>query len=348
MHRRGLLVVATALLLLAAAAVTWWTLGRGTDYERAVGWLPEDTLRVTWTDWAAVRAAARAPDPAAAAGAVEEFLGRAYDLDLTAGSALADATAAMRAPYGFSPLDVAWEVLGQARTGQVVLLGLEESVDVAALEARLRRLGYDEPPAGPGEGGTWQGGADLVAAIDRSLTPVLHNVAVLPDERVVVMSDAPAPVSAAVAVVRGEQAGLDAPLAAVAGTPVTAWLWAGDFACEDLAMSAADVEDQRVADALVEQAGGVSPLAGLVMASQPDGSVVVGMRFESDEQASRNLQPRVDLAAGEAPGQGGTFAERFRVASGEAEGEQVVIRLEPRDDFVLSDITAGPVLFATC
>ncbi|HEX4978344.1 MAG TPA: hypothetical protein VFV40_10810, partial [Nocardioides sp.] len=210
------------------------------------------------------------------------------------------------------------------------------------------RLGYDAPPDGPGTDGTWQGGADLVAALDPTLTPVMQNMAVVEDERLVVMSDAPGPVSSTVAVVAGDEAGLDAPLAGVAGTPVQAWLWADDFACEDLTMSDADPEDQRLADRLVEEAGGVSPLSGLVMARQPDGSVTVGLRFESDEQAAENLQPRVDLAAGEAPGQGGTFGERFRVTSGEADGRDVVMRLAPREEFALSDITSGPVLFATC
>ncbi len=73
------------------------------------------------------------------------------------------------------------------------------------------------------------------------------------------------------------------------------------------------------------------------------------MRFETSDQASANLQARVDLAAGDAPGQGGTFPERFTVTSGEADGETVVLRLEPTGArFVFSDITTGPVLFATC
>ena len=138
-------------------------------------------------------------------------------------------------------------------------------------------------------------------------------------------------------------------LTSVAGTPVTATLWAADFACEDLSMTSADEEDQRVAASLVEEAGGVSPLSGLVMAQQPDRSLTVGMLFESSDQASDNLQARVDLAAGDAPGQGGTFGERFTITSGEADGEAVVLRLEPRGtEYVFSDISTGPVLFATC
>ena len=250
-----------------------------------------------------------APGPGAGERAVAGFLDRAYEADLSAGSAVADATGVLDRRYGFSPLDVGWEVLGPARGGQVVVLELAEGADLSAIEGRLRRLGYDAPPDGPGTDGTWQGGADLVASIDPTLTPVMQNMAVVEDERLVVMSDAPGPVSATVSVIAGDEAGLDAPLTSVAGTPVQAWLWADDFACEDLTMSNADPEDQRLASRLVEEAGGVNPLSGLVMARQPDDSVTIGMRFENDDQASRNLQPRVDLAAGEAPGQGGTFED---------------------------------------
>lgn len=348
MHRRRVLLVLAVVVLVAGGVVAWRVLARPTDYERAVAWLPEDSLRVTWTDWAAVRAEVGAPRPGAGTGAVDGFLDRAYEADLSAGSAVVEATEVLDRRYGFSPLDVGWELLGQARDGQVVVLELAEGTDVAAVEGRLRRLGYDVPPDGPGTGGTWEGGADLVASIDPALTPVMQNMAVVEDQRLVVMSDAPGPVSATVAVVAGDGTGLDAPLTEVAGTPVQAWLWADDFVCEDLTMSNADPEDQRLAERLVDEAGGVSPLSGLVMARQPDGSVTVGMRFENDDQASANLQPRVDLAAGEAPGMGGTFGERFRVVSGEADGPDVLVRLEPREEFAPSALTAGPVLFATC
>ena len=114
-------------------------------------------------------------------------------------------------------------------------------------------------------------------------------------------------------------------------------------------MASADEEDQRVADGLVDDAGGVSPLTGLVVAQQIDGSLRVGLEFETEDQASDNLQPRVDLAAGEAPGQGGSFADRFAVAAAEADGDTVRLELDPRDaQFVFSDLTSGPVLFATC
>jgi hypothetical protein len=37
------------------------------------------------------------------------------------------------------------------------------------------------------------------------------------------------------------------------------------------------------------------------------------------------------------------------VAEGEADGDTVVLELEPRGaEYVFSDLTSGPVLFATC
>jgi hypothetical protein len=127
-----------------------------------------------------------------------------------------------------------------------------------------------------------------------------------------------------------------------------AFLWASDFACEDLAMSQADPATAAEADELVSTVGGVHPVTGLVMAQQPSGNVRVAMTFESSDAASEDLQPRTDLASGEAIGQGGTFPERFEVVDATAEDEVVTLFLEPVDGPLLGDIGQGPVLFATC
>ena len=55
----------------------------------------------------------------------------------------------------------------------------------------------------------------------------------------------------------------------------------------------------------VDEAGGIHPLEGLVMAQQGDSSLTVAMYFANEDQASQDLQPRTDLASGPAPGQGG-------------------------------------------
>lgn len=355
--RRRVVVLIAVLALVAVAVGGWlgWQALSRTTYERAVAMLPASTLRATWTDWDAVRSLADAPSDRAAEQDVDGFLSRAYDLDLTSTSAVADATFAMSQELGFSPLDASWEAYGQSREGAVVLVGVPDDVDLDTVEERLGEAGYPEPEDGPGSGGVWAGSADLVATVDGSLTPVFQNVVVLHDERVVVLSDNQAYASSAAEVVTGSGEGLTSAegveaLVAAAGEPVSAVLYASDFACEALNMIQADDGDRAVAADLIEQAGGVSPLAGMVMAMQEDRSLVVGMHFESADQASDDLRPRTDLASGEAPGQGGSFSERFRVVEAAADGNEIVMDLEPAADDLplLSDLSQGPLLFAAC
>ena len=75
----------------------------------------------------------------------------------------------------------------------------------------------------------------------------------------------------------------------------------------------------------------------------------MAFEFESSDLARTNADSRVVLARGPAPGQGGSFSERFRVDAVTAAGGLVVMQLTPRADaYVLSDLSTGPVLFATC
>ena len=350
-------VIAVVVVLAGGGLLAWRTASR-TPYEQAVAWMPAETLRATYTDWAAVRGLADGTDLGAASSTrdVGSFLERAYDQDLVSASAVADSTYAMNEQYGFSPVDAAWEMYGQSREGAVVVMAMTDEVDLEGVERNLRSLGYQAPAEGAGTGGTWAGSADLVATIDPSLTPVLQNVVVLPDEHVVLLSDNTSYVSSAASVVTGSAESLEdategtAALAELAGEPVSAMLYASDFACEALSMGSADEEDRAVAEDLVNRVGGVSPLSGLVLAMQRDRGLTVGMHFESDEQASDNVEPRVRLASGEAVGQGGTFADRFRVREGRSDGQEVVLDLVPVDQTqsLLSDLSQGPVLFATC
>jgi hypothetical protein len=358
-HRRVVAAAVAALLVVAVAVGAWlgWRATQRTELEQAVSLLPAGTLRASWTDWAEVRRLADGEglDAASTSREVDAFVSRAYDQDLTTTSAVVESTYAMNRRYGFSPLDAEWEAFGQSREGAVVVLRLPESVDFAGVERNLRRLGYRPPGGGAGIGGVWRGSADLVASVDGSLTPVMQNVVVLPEERLVLLSDAAGYAASSASVVLGDEPALDEvsgvpELARAVESPASAVLLASDFACESLGMSSVDEGDRALADRLVEDAGGVSPLAGVVLALQPDRSLVVGMHFEDASQADSDLEPRVALAQGEAVGQGGTFAERFRVVEAQSSGQEIVMRLEPvsRDAPVLSDLAAGPVLFATC
>lgn len=359
MQRRVVVVGVVCALVVALGAGGWsaWQAWTRTSYEQAVAWLPKPTLRATYTDWADARALAHGTSigPGSSDQQIAGFLNRAYDLDLTSTSALVDSTAAMNRIYGFSPLEAQWEMYGQSREGSVDVLRLRDSVDLADLERNLRGLGYTPPAQGAGTGGVWAGTTDLVTQIDPSLTPVMQNLVVLPDQHVVLLSDSAAYASAAASVVKGDEPGLDdvpgtTTLAQEAGQPATAVLFASDFACDALSMADADEQDQAQAKQLVAAAGGVNPLAGVVIAMHPDRSLVVGLHFESSDEASQDLRPRVRLASGDAPGQGGTFGERFHVKQAVADGNEIVMQLQPaaRNLSLISDLTDGPLLFASC
>jgi hypothetical protein len=133
------------------------------------------------------------------------------------------------------------------------------------------------------------------------------------------------------------------------GPALSASVLTGARACRELAMASADDTDQEQGELLVEEAGGVDPMTGFAMAAQPGGSVRVAMAFASEEQARANADSRTALARGPAPGQGGTFGDRFTVESATATGSTVELVLDPVEGAaVLSDLASGPVLFATC
>lgn len=327
---RARVVLVTLVAVVAGGA--WWVLRSDpTRLEEALSTLPDGTQRVAFTDWAFARSSVAEED-------IEAFANAAYDADLTRTSAVENVAVAIEDNYGISVRELDWEVYGQSSDGAADVLKGEFSFE--DLRSTLRSLGYDEPEA---DDGAWAGDEDLVASIDPELTPAQQNVVLLENDGLVVFSD-----DAGYA--EKVTGGFTSRLTSKAGDPVSAILWTGDQACSSLAMSEADESDQAVADDLVEKAGGVSPLDGLLMARAGSGRVTVVMGFESDDQAEENLQPRTDLASGDAPGLGGSFRDRFSVASAEAHGDLVVLDRVPAadEDALFSEIDNGPVLFATC
>ena len=348
--RRPLALGLTVILVVAAAAgLLWWRGGDQTRLARAVHLAPAGTERLSWTDWSAVRRQVGAdlgdsPDGAAVAA----FLDDAFADDLTSTSALVGSSRTMQDELGFSPGTLDWELFAQSPEGAVDILGLSDEDAVTALADRLAAAGFTEPDE---EDGVWRGGADLLARIGPDLTPELQYVALLADEGVVLTSDQVAPLEAAVEVASGDADALDSvdEVVAASGSPVAASVFTGSYACEQLAMASADADDQAEADALLAQAGEVHPMTGFAMALRTDGDIRVAMSFEDDDAARTDADTRATLASGPAPGQGGDFADRFTLEEAVATGSVVTLDLLPvPGQYVLSDLTSGPVLFATC
>ena len=356
-RRRRLLAVVVALVVVVAAVVVGkvvWDRAHRTDFERALGLVPAATKRFAFTDWAAVRRTLHAHPGAHPSGdTVQQLMDRAYDTDLSAASSINDSAAALQTKYGFSPATAQWEAYAQSGKGATMVLRTDDDVDFDAIARALSRLGYHKPSS---DTGVWDGGADLVAAIDPTITPELQYVVLLKDRHLVVSSDSRTYAAVAGKVAQGDGdslAGVDQ-VSSVAGSvaePAAAILWARDFACADLAMSQADADAQKQAEQLVAQAGGVTPLTGLVMALAPNRDLTVAEEFATADQARRNLRPRARLAVGDSVGRGdGTFSDDFRLTSSRTAGSTVLLRLHPRDAsaYVLSALYDGPVIFATC
>ena len=342
-------LAAVVLLALVGLGLRWWQDRDRSDLQRAVDLAPQGAQRLTFTDWADVRrtlgADLAADTPTAE---VEAFLGEAFEADLSPMSALLESTPDLHRSFGFSPATLEWEMLSQSPEGAVVVMQLPGSTDFDALQDGFAELGYERPAS---ETGVWNGGIDLLPSIGGTLTPELQFLAVDADQRLVVSSDTGDYLAQAMRTITrdaGSVEGLDEVVAAT-GDPLAAAVYAGDEACRALAMGTADAADQDQGDELVAAAGEVDPLTGFVMAAEPDRGVRVAMSFDDEDEARTNADSRSTLASGPAPGQGGDFADRFALGDVVAQGAVVTMDLAPGEgEYLLSDLTSGPVLFATC
>jgi hypothetical protein len=344
--------VALALAVVAVVAVvTYVVWPRGSELERATALLPKETLRVAWTDWAGVREELDATGIDDTGPGAEKFLARASDRDLASASPTAASSMAIADAFGFSPLTSEWELLGQGPHGMVLILKLGDDADFGAIADRFEDTGFSRPDKDALSGGVWKGGPDVITNVPDLGDPVLQNVAFVEQDHLLVTSDAADYLADAMPAVKGDADGLDlADLVDPIEDPLAAVGFASDYACEDLSMGAADEGGQALADQLVEQAGGVSPLTGYVAALRPGGRMTVVFDFETDKQAGKNAKSRRALAGMDDPGQLVSYPELFQVEDSKADGHRVVLRLKDvaDDGFALTNTTEGPVLLAAC
>lgn len=349
--RRRLTVVGLCLALLAGLLVAgfWvWQRSMRSDFSAALSSVDAGARRVTFTDWAQVRSALEvdaASDPAS-------WMERAYERDLIAGSSMDEGASAMQRHFGFSPANVDWEAFAQGADGAAMVVKVPGDTDFDSLARHLDEAGFTRPKD---HDGVWVGGVDLIAELDPTLTPEVQTVALLQDEGLVVTSDTREYAAQIVDVIHGDRDSLadrdeSADVVSRVGSPDTAVLWTGDFACEDLSMSRGGEDAQTQAEQLIAEAGKVDPMRGVVMALRGR-KLTVALQFESSEQAETNLRSRAKLAVGPAVGRGeGTFADDLRLDSAKTHDGSVVLGFEARhpDSFPLSSLYDGPVLFATC
>ena len=348
--RRGWVAVIVLALLAGVVGVVAWRLVRdddGTRLTQALQHAPESSVRFSWTDWAAVRDELGADVSAASTGdEVDDFMNAAYDRDLTSGTALGESAPTIQTELGFSPATLDWELFAQGPDGAVVVMGLAEDTDLEAIRDRLRAAGFEEPDEADG---AWRGGGNVLERLSGPVTPELGALQIDEDAGILYGSDDGAFLLERADVERGEQDDDVVRAAAALGPVLAGSVFTGEHVCSELSMSQADPAERTRAAELVTQAGEVHPLTGFAIAAQPGGNVRVAFVLDSEDQARTDADTRSRLAAGPAPGQGGTFPERFTLGKVAAQDRVVTMQLSPVDDWlVLSDLNSGPVLFATC
>jgi hypothetical protein len=348
-------VIAAALVVatVAVGLVASRAFHHDSRVESALDSLPSQTLVANFTDWAAIRSELGS-DVSSRSGpkARRDLYAQAYNRDYTTTSVLNVFDVDMAPAYGWTVLDSEWEMYGQSKDGAVDVLAMPDGFDFDSADDALAKLGYGEPD----EHGVRVADDQKLAAIATGLTPQLSAVAVLPDDGVIVMSDAATYAGLTVQTIHGNadsllhEGSVAEMVAVLADSSVSALLDAGAYACTAAGFDEADPGQQDLARRRIEAAGGISPTDGLTRSIDASGRLTVVMAFDSASTAEADLDARVALAKGEAPDQGGTFEERFSVGSAKVEGSTVVLALTPRsrDTQLLRDLGRGGLLMAAC
>ncbi|QIX25470.1 hypothetical protein ncot_01860 [Nocardioides sp. JQ2195] len=339
MSRRVAIVTALLVVVAGAAAVIGYVVWpRDSDFEKAAALLPDDTLRVTWTDWGRLRDELPGPD----------FVNQADDRDLSV-SSLASAAPELEGAVGFDPTtDAEWEILGQGREGMVVVVKVDG--DLGELASGFEDAGWTRPSSDDLAGEVWSGGADVAAAAGL-LTPELQFVAFDEEQGLLVGSDQPTYLDSAMEVVTGDEDGLDiTPLSdGLEHDPLDVTAFLGDYACEALTMGEADEDAQAVADDLVDEAGGVTPLKGYLVALSAERRLSVVFRFADDAQAEHDASSRGALMTAEDPGQMVAYPDLVASPRTTTDGDRVVITGRVDESSApMANLASGPVLLASC
>ena len=179
-----------AVVTVLAGFVASRSFHRDSQIESALQTLPQQTLIANFTDWAAIRdeldpgLSSRSPEEARAA-----VFAKAYSRDyFRTTSLLGVFDRDMASTYGWTVDHKSGRCTARVGDGAVEVLRMPDGFDFSTADRALTKLGYAEPD----DHGVRVADDQTLAGIAGGLTPQLTAVAVLPDEHLVVTSDAAA------------------------------------------------------------------------------------------------------------------------------------------------------------
>jgi hypothetical protein len=334
--RHPLVLVASILVTVLALGAGWWAAVLRPDTRpaltSALDVVPFRTNVVGFTDWSQIRDHV----------GLDDTSGR----DLTTRSVI-DEVENVREVVGWSPADLEWEVYGQDPAGAASVLRLDGSVSFDEVSEKLRSTGYRH------DGSMWR------AAESSTLPDILANVALVPRQRLVVLSGQKAQILRVLDVIQGRARSLAASQQAAVTAQALAGsdsviLQGGSLGCDSAAVATGDERVQQ-ARAAADRAGGLVPYRysgrGVVDSGGSGFSaqrVVFAMTFDSAVDASEQAQVRARLSTGAFIGRTGRIDETLRLRSATADESTVRLDFAHDPDTDVFMTGTGPVLFAAC
>jgi hypothetical protein len=332
-----------AVVVIAAALGIGWSSPRVLDADArpdlsaALATLPTDVRTVGFTDWPAIRDGVGA--------------GEASSRDLVTRSVVAGQADVLEEVLGWSPSDVDWEVYAQTNQADHVTVRLTRSVSFDRIRTKLRASGYRE------SGRLWTLAEDSVAS--KGLTDIETVVALVPRQRLVVLTSAPAPARTVLRVIDGDARSLAGVRAAadtaeaLAGND-TVLLQSGRDACKDTAV-VNDPDAERQARTALQRAGSLAPYVYSGRALRDEGGsgfgaqhVVFAMTFASPATAWNQAAVRTELATGPFIGRQGRISETLRDPDVRVHDSTLRMAFDHDPDTDVFMTGTGPVLFASC
>jgi hypothetical protein len=340
----------SVLVIALALGVGWWANGQRPDTRphltSALDVLPARTTIVGFTDWAQIRDHLGLGD-VNTADERDKLQDESSSRDLSTRSVLGSSVEEMHEELGWSPANLDWEVFGQDSKGAASVVRLDRSVSFDHVRNRLRGAGYRK------DGKVWSRSKGLL------LPSIAENIALVPRQRLIVMSDVTRQIPLVLDVIAGSAQSLAGSHAAagiaeaLAGSD-SALLQGDTLGCKSTAIPG-DLGRPEQARAAVKRAGHLTPYLfsgrGLVDRGGTGFSaqrLVMAMAFDSGTVASEQARVRQRLATGPFIGRAGQVEETLRLVSSAADGPTVRMDFAHDPDTDVFMTGTGPILFATC
>lgn len=342
-----------AIIAIILASVGGWAISRTQDDARApltqaLEMMPADTRVAGFTDWAQIRGSLGFEGRITSAIDRKSLIAKAFERNLSARSILEGSTEIMDAHYGWTIADLRWEMYGQASDGSVMVAGFDGALKGSAIASGLREIGYEEV------NGVWS--IDAASVKNARLPAPFANVAVLDDERLIVMSDQTDYLDKVVAMRRDH----DLSLAGVAAARQTAAplvgahsavLQAGKDACTSTGFADQPAEVVEQARNAVRPFGKLETVlygARAIFDREGEQQLRFSMTFGSAAEATRQAELRAALTTGPLVGRTGRTEDVLTLTSSHTDGPNATLDFDVDSTKGSFMGGSGPLLFAAC